>query len=472
MQSREITLAEAVFNLPNGTREPVSLTLQQMAEVMAPTEIIPVIVKTNPNAFQNVNTKVSTYGIDGATKRFATLFNNIQDFFPPLSIPALAAAIPGVAGFNIGLPPPPTFPPQPFARINIPEFNIFNLALVRKDLDTLQSIEGVKKVYYDAPMKISEAAPAPTGPDKRGWLLPQTIYDAYGLAAADKQGFTGQNVVVAVLDTGWQPTPSLPFVESYAALPFLPGVDENGHGSWCAHWIGGRALNTSVGRLGGLSPAVKLVCIKVLGFGIGTGTTAGILMGMKMAIARGARIVSMSLGGPGQKDAENPYTEIIESTKDKILWVIAAGNDGLKGQGTIGTPGSVSGAITVGAMSYLDKARSYFSSLGPSPDGYNKPDCYGFGGGRARVPDTKAGGYDEYLMEFTSFMSLLDGAIDVVPDGITPLSGTSMATPGVVALLARAVQKYPELTTDQVKMRLPPKPAPSDMPISWSMFEG
>ena len=181
----------------------------------------------------------------------------------------------------------------------------------------------------------------------------------------------------------------------------------------------------------------------------------------------------MSLGGEGVKDAENPYSDIIESTKDKVLWVIAAGNDGLKGAGTLGTPGTTKGAITVGSMSLIDKARSYFSSLGPSPDGYNKPDIYGFGGGRARVPDIKAGGYDEYLMEFTSFMSLLDGAIDMVPDGVTPLSGTSMATPGVAAVLARVVQKYPDITTDQMKAHLgPPGGGPVTPAINWDMFEG
>ena len=249
------------------------MSVLQMAEFMAPTEIIPVLVKADPSLFQKVQTKIASTGIDGATKRFANLYNNIQDFFPPLTLPSLSSIFPGVSGFNIGLPPPPIFPPPPFARINIPEFNIFNLALVRKDLDTLTSIEGVTKIYHDAPVKLAEAS-TPQVLDKRGWLLPEAVFKAYGLDRADKQGFTGAGVKVAVLDTGWQPTPSLPWVESYAAFPFPPGIDENGHGSWCAHWIGGKPINyQGIGRLGGLSPAVSLMTVKVLGYGIGTGTT-------------------------------------------------------------------------------------------------------------------------------------------------------------------------------------------------------
>lgn len=445
-----------------------SESLLQMAEIMVPTEILPVIVKTEPAVFQNVLMKVSSLGLDGASKRLSTLFNSIQDFFPPLSLPSIGTFFPGLS--SLGLPPPAVFPPQPFARINIPEFSIFNLALFSRDLDALSSIDGVNSIFHDAPMRVSEATP-PTGPDKRGWLLPGKIYTQYGLEEAEKAGFTGQGVTVAVLDTGWQPTPSLPFIESYGAFPFPPAVDENGHGSWCAHWIAGQPVQVpNVGVLGGLSPQVKLIMVKVLGYGIGTGTTAGILMGMNIALNKGARIISMSLGGTGQKDAENPYTDIIESTKDKVLWVIAAGNDGLKGLGTIGTPGSVKGAITVGSYSYTDKERSYFSSQGPSPDGYKKPDVFGYGGGRAWRPDKNTPGreYDEYLMEFTTFASLLDGAIDLVPDGMTPLSGTSMATPGIAAVLARAVQKWPDLTTDDVKKQMQSNAGP--YPMDWAMF--
>lgn len=445
----------------------VSPSLLQMAETMIPTGIIPVVVRTEPVKFQSVLTKIATLGLDGATKRLSSAFNNIQDFFPPLNLPSLSSFLPGLSA--LGLPPPPVFPPNPFARINIPDFSIFNLALVNKDLDSLHSIEGVDRIFHDSPMLASEATPELI--DKRGWILPEKIYQQYGLEEADKDGHTGAGVTVAVLDTGCAPTASLPFVESYGSPPFPPAVDENGHGTWCAHWIAGQPVQVpNLGLLRGMSPQVKLITVKVLGFGIGTGTTSGILMGMDIALNRGARVISMSLGGAGQKDAENPYTEVINRTKDKVLWVIAAGNDGLKGPSTIGTPGSVADAITVGSLSFLDRERSYFSSQGPSPDGYQKPDVFGFGGGRAWRPDKNVPGreYDEYLLEFTSFMSLLDGAIDLVPDGVTPLSGTSMATPGVAAVLARAVQKWPDLTTDDVKKQLQSSSGP--YPLDWSMF--
>lgn len=120
---------------------------------------------------------------------------------------------------------------------------------------------------------------------------------SWGIAAvgADQSPWTGDGVVVSVLDTGID-----------AAHPAFQGVtlveqdftdsgngDKQGHGTHCAGTIFGRDV---AGTRIGVARGVKKALIgKVLG-DRGGGSSDALFQGMQWALGGGARVISMSLG--------------------------------------------------------------------------------------------------------------------------------------------------------------------------------
>ena len=110
---------------------------------------------------------------------------------------------------------------------------------------------------------------------------------------ADTSPFTGNGVVVAVLDTGIDPTHS-----AFAGVDLVrrnfttaPDDDEHGHGTHCAGTIFGR--NTNGTRIG-VAPGVKKALIgKVIGQG--GGSSVQIADAVMWAVKNGANVISMSL---------------------------------------------------------------------------------------------------------------------------------------------------------------------------------
>jgi subtilisin family serine protease len=111
---------------------------------------------------------------------------------------------------------------------------------------------------------------------------------------ADTSPYSGDGVVVAVLDTGIDPThPAFAGValERRNFTTASPD-DEHGHGTHCAGTIFGRAVE---GTRIGVAPGVKKAMIgKVLGSG-GGGSDV-ILQAIQWAVNGGAHVISMSLG--------------------------------------------------------------------------------------------------------------------------------------------------------------------------------
>jgi subtilisin family serine protease len=230
------------------------------------------------------------------------------------------------------------------------------------------------------------------------------------------------------------------------------------HNSWCASRIVGQLYTHPIhgfDLLGG-APECELYTCKVL-TDLGFGNTSDILKGMQMALDNQADIISMSLGGEGDAEGEEEdlMTKFINKaaeTNPKTIFVIAAGNSGAEGEKagkTIGIPANAEEAISVGAWSILDRARSYYSSTGPTLQaGRIKPDIVADGGGRAIATGYKRGMGD--IFSGSAFGSQLD-PLDKLVDGFTVLKGTSMATPCVAAILALWKQLVPELTARDVK---------------------
>lgn len=153
----------------------------------------------------------------------------------------------------------------------------------------------------------------------------------------------GAGVKVAIVDTGIDLThPDLAgeIIGGYNAIyPTKSPNDDNGHGTHVAGIIG--AINNTVGVVG-VAPKVSLMPIKVLGAN-GSGYYSDIIEGIDWAVAHGAKIINMSLGGSA--DVQSLHDAVTRAKNAGVTVVAAAGNDG----GVLIYPAAYYEAVSVGA---------------------------------------------------------------------------------------------------------------------------
>lgn len=254
-------------------------------------------------------------------------------------------------------------------------------------------------------------------------------------------GLTGHHIGVAVLDTGCFPHEDLSaqITDFYDAvhkrqMPY----DDNGHGTHVCGIICGNG-NASKGRFCGIAPKCRLFPVKVLdrhGSGYASDVLAGLRWVREHQSLYNIRIVNISVGSFSHKNmSEN--SALVRGVDDAwdqgLIVVVAAGNMGPK-SGTITTPGISRKVITVGCSDDYKAVRVSgsrmvnYSGRGPTKACVCKPDIIAPGA---------------YI---TSCSNL--------PGKYTGKSGTSMATPLVSGALALLLEKYPEMTNCDAKMRL------------------
>ena len=153
----------------------------------------------------------------------------------------------------------------------------------------LQKDPEVLVVADSMPLKLIE----PVGPPE---LTPAAVGNTWGIeaAGAHTSPFTGAGVVVAVLDTGINPTHVAFQGVQLERRNFTQGADDdqNGHGTHCAGTIFGRDVNGL--RIGVARGVTKALIGKVLG--PGGGSSASLATAINWAYERGANVISMSLG--------------------------------------------------------------------------------------------------------------------------------------------------------------------------------
>ncbi len=199
--------------------------------------------------------------------------------------------------------------------------------------------------------------------------------------AARTPAWNGAGVTVAVLDTGISQLADFGnrVLARVDLTPEHDGFDRFGHGTHMAGIIAG-----SSAPYPGVAPGANLVSVKVAGANGATDVSV-VIAGLEWIVAHKAqyniRIVNLSFG----TDSRQPYSidpldfAVERTWFSGICVVVSAGNTG-SAAGTITKPADDPYVMTVGAadlkntLAVTDDAVAAFSSVGPTQDGFSKPD--------------------------------------------------------------------------------------------------
>jgi subtilisin family serine protease len=312
---------------------------------------------------------------------------------------------------------------------------------------------------------------------------PYSMYETTlgtGAQAWWRAGYTGKGVDVAVIDTGVSPVEGLdtpgkivygPDLSLDSQAPNLGNLDANGHGTFMAGLIAGRdsslqapytSADASVYR--GMAPDARIVSVKVGDADGGVDVTqviAAIDWVVQHAHDPGLniRVINLAYGtNSTQPYLVDPLAFAVEQAwKAGIVVVAAAGNTGYQvGNGAPGVADpaydpfiiGVGGYDTMGTTAMNDDRLGGYSasSSGCSTSDDAAPLCKG--------PD--------FLEDGSHLQGLRDPG-SYVDDGNPSArlgtryfrgSGTSEATAIAAGAVALILQKYPDLTPDQVKQFL------------------
>lgn len=163
---------------------------------------------------------------------------------------------------------------------------------------------------------------------------------------AHEKGITGKGVKIAILDTGadldhGDLKPRIVASRDWTGSP-VGARDRNGHGTHCA---GDAAAAKNDWGIYGVAYEADLIIAKVLS-DAGSGRVDHIAAGIDWAVAQGADVISLSLGGPGTDRFIPAALERAE--KAGVLIIAASGNDG--NARPINFPGNYEQSHAIGAV--------------------------------------------------------------------------------------------------------------------------
>lgn len=194
--------------------------------------------------------------------------------------------------------------------------------------------------------------------------------------------------------------------------------ENNMHGS---HVAGIIAAEHDKGPIKGLAPKAKIVPVGFMSEN--SGTISDAIKAINYSASRNVKVINASWGGPCTSDVVGLRDSITALEKKDILFVAAAGNDG------------------VVLDNAIESKKSYPAML-------NLPN-------QITVAWTRANDYMDLMSNVSNkyvHLGAPGGSIySTVPGGIASLSGTSMAAPFVSGTAALLWSAYPSATVAQVK---------------------
>jgi subtilisin family serine protease len=233
---------------------------------------------------------------------------------------------------------------------------------------------------------------------------------------------TGDGATVAVVDSGVATHPDLAG-RLLLGYDWVAGDgdadDENGHGTHVAGTIAA-AKDNDVG-IAGVAPDAKLLPLRVLAAN-GIGDPSDAISAFAYAASEGVRVINASLGGQGALQAERDAI----AAHPEILFVFAAGNDGLNNDGD--------------------------PNLATYPCSYDLPNILCVGASR---PDDRRAGFSNYGAASVDLFAPGYAIRSTIPGGgYANRNGTSMAAPHVAGTAALLLARNPTLSPADVKAAL------------------
>ena len=347
------------------------------------------------------------------------------------------------------------------------QFHVINAIATTLSADkilALSSLVSVDQILVDGKKYLP---PTPQGDDSGSQPAPGPDPTAYyaqfpfwiGADKAWNLGFDGSGVIVADLDTGiWLEHPDLAGVvvdyRVFTGEVDVPPHDGGGHGTATTGLVAAQGAVDYSGIFGapfpikvrGVAPGVKVIGGKVL-TDQGWGWDSWIINGIDWAVARGANIITMSIGGLEiPNNGYDPTCLALEAaTQQGVTCFVAAGNS--QGAGTVSSAGDAKDVITVGASTetadiwylwgywpvnpmkvsgYENDQVIFWSSGGTTADGRLDPDV------------CAPGAWGTSLDTAPGYTSESGGPGYIWPQ----FGGTSMATPVAAGTGALVYQAY------------------------------
>jgi serine protease AprX len=341
---------------------------------------------------------------------------------------------------------------------DLPIINGFAAQLSADAAERLAGADGVRAVTPDGAIEPQE-------------VKASDLLTAYPFSTSATQSWnaslpsTGKGVGVAVIDTGiagdladFRVSQSDPRSRVIATAQINPGStkagDQYGHGTHVAGIIAGNSFNRSSldvmrGKYAGIAPDANLIDVKISDDN-GDATILDVLYGLQFAVdfkdQFGIRVINLSLESTvPQSYKVDPLDAAVEAAWFKGLVVVAAaGNRGVSADAVSYAPGndpyviSVGGTDDAGTRNLSDDALASWSARGTTQDGIAKPEINAPG---ARIVSDLAPG--------SQFASMCPTC--VLTGGMIRAGGTSMAAPMVAGAAALLLERYPNLTPNQVK---------------------
>ncbi len=278
-----------------------------------------------------------------------------------------------------------------------------------------------------------------------------TVYPfAAGAPAAWSAGVIGEDVTVAVIDSGINGHRDFQgrVRERFDISSISNGVeDDNGHGTYVAGIIGGRNEYYA-----GIAPGVRMLSLRVSGDD-GAALASDVVAALQWVVdhkdERNIRVVNISLVSTVPDSyMQDPLDAAVEQVwLHGVVVVVSAGNYGTDTYSVDHAPANDPFVITVGAFDdkgtrdSADDALASWSSRGVTVDGYAKPDVVASGVG---VTSTLAK-HSAFAREHQAL---------VVEQLYIRLDGTSASAAVLSGAAALVLSDEPGLTPDQVKFRL------------------
>ncbi|TMW71902.1 peptidase S8 [Alteribacter natronophilus] len=234
-------------------------------------------------------------------------------------------------------------------------FSGFSLTLPQNKIAALLNVDGVKAVYPDVEYQVDAMNFEEIDSES---FSPAMMDSAPFIGSNDawEEGFTGEGVTVAIIDTGTDYThPDLAHAfDDYKGWDFVdnnddpqetpPGDPRGGSTNHGTHVAGTVAAN---GQIKGVAPDATLLAYRVLGPG-GSGSTENVVAGIERAVQDGADVMNLSLGNTLNNPDWATSIALDWAMAEGVVAVTSNGNSG-PNKWTVGSPGTSREAISVGA---------------------------------------------------------------------------------------------------------------------------